>query len=58
VKNVLFLILAFIVALILWGIIKSLLFGLIGTLFHLAMIALFCYLVYLIFKAMTNKQKI
>ncbi len=56
-KNVLYLILALIVASLLWGVIKSLVFGVIGLIFHIAMISLFCYLVFAIFKAMT-KQKI
>lgn len=57
-KNILFLILALIVVSIVWGIVRTLVFGLIGTLFHLAMIGVFCYLVYMVYKAMTNKQRI
>lgn len=56
-KNVLYLILALIVASLLWGVIKSLVFGVIGLIFYIAMISLFCNLVFAIFKAMT-KQKI
>jgi|SwirhisoilCB2_FD_contig_91_2626193_length_593_multi_2_in_0_out_0_1 Na+(H+)/acetate symporter ActP len=57
-KNVLYLILAIILVSIVWGILKSLVFGLLGMAFHIAMIALFCYLVYLVYKAMTDKQRI
>ncbi len=55
-KNVLYLVLALIVASILWGVIKSLVFGLVGLAFHLAMFGLFCYLVYSIFTAMTRQK--
>ncbi len=57
-KNLLFLILAIIIVSVIWGILKALVFGLIGTVFHLAMLAIFCYLVYLVYKAMTDKQRI
>ena len=55
-KNVLYLILALIVASILWGVIKSLVIGVVGIVFHIAMFSLFCYLVYSIFKAMTRAK--
>ena len=55
-KNVLMIILAIIVAGLLWGFISHLLAGLIGTLFHIAMIALFCYVVYYIYRLMTRQK--
>ena len=56
-KNVLYLILALIVISIVWGIIRSLVAGVLGMVFHIAMIALFCYLVYLVFRALTGREK-
>ena len=56
-KNVLYLILAFVVVLLVWGLIKALIAMTIGILFKIGMILLFCFLVYLVFNMLTGKQK-
>ena len=57
-KTVLSLLLAIIFVAVVWAIVKSLLFGLLGLAFHVAALALFCWLVYLVYRSMTVKARI
>lgn len=51
-KNILYLVLALILAWIIWGFIKSI----VGVLITIGMIVLFCSLVYWIYKTMTREK--
>ena len=56
-KNVLMLILAFVIVWIVWKIVMGFIAGIVGTLITIGMILLFCFLVYLVFNMLTGKQK-
>jgi hypothetical protein len=56
-KNVLYLILALILVMLVWGIVRALLAKVLGIFFTIGMILLFCFLVYTVFKMMTGKEK-
>ena len=55
-KNVLLIVLSIIVASILWSIVSHLLVGLFATVFNIAMIALFCYVVYYIYRLLSRQK--
>jgi hypothetical protein len=57
-KNALMLVLAFVVVYVVWHIVMSLIGGLIGTLISLALLALFCYSVYAVYKMLTREKQI
>ena len=56
-KNVLLIVVSLIIVWIVWNMIKGLLIGVLGMAFQLALIALFCYAVYRVYKAL-NREKI
>jgi membrane associated rhomboid family serine protease len=56
-KNVLLLVVSLVIVWIVWNLIKGLLFGVIGIAFQIALIALFCWAVYAVYKAL-NREKI
>lgn len=56
-KNILYLILAFILVCFVWGLIKFLIALALGVVIKIGMILLFCALVYFVFKMLTDKQK-
>lgn len=57
-KNFIMLVLAIIAALIVWHIVVALLGGILAFLFHIAMIALVCYLIYAAVKAVTRQKQV
>lgn len=56
-KNVLLIVASIFIVWIVWNLLKGLFIGLLGTVFQLALIGLFCYAVYMVYKAL-NRQKI
>jgi hypothetical protein len=56
-KNVLLIALSIFIVWVVWNLVKGLFVGLLGIAFQLALIALFCYAVYAVYKAL-NRQKI
>lgn len=57
-KQILYLVLAIIAVAIVWRLLISLVGVVLGMVIHVAMIAIFCYLVYLVFKAMTSRERV
>lgn len=55
-KNVLMFILALVVVFIVWGFVKALIASLLGTIFTIGMLLLFCFLVYTVYRAMTRQK--
>jgi len=60
VKNLLYLILALVAVLIVWGIIKMVVFAVLGLAVKIAMVGLFCFLVYFVYKLLSggNRERI
>lgn len=56
-KNALLVIAAIVIVWIVWGFLSHLVHWLLGSIIHLAMLALFCYAVYWVFKQL-SRQKI
>ena len=56
-RDAILIVVSVLVVWIVWRIIAPLLFGMSGDLFQLALLALFCYAVYLVYKAL-NRQRI
>ena len=56
-KNVLLILVSLFIVWVVWNMIKGLLFGVLGIAFQLALVALFCYAVYRVYKAL-NREKI
>ena len=48
---------ALVIVWVVWNLIKGLLFGVLGIAFQIALIALFCWAVYAVYKAL-NREKI
>ena len=57
-KNVLMIVLAFLAILFLWGIITTVVHVVLGWIIRVAMIALFCWLVYAVYKLMTREKSV
>lgn len=57
-KNVLMLIVALVVAFVLWRVLMTVVHVVLGWIMFIAMIALFCWLVYAIFKLMTREKSV
>lgn len=55
-KNVLYFLLALVIVFVVWGIVKSLIGALLGMVITVGMIALFCFLVYTVYRAMTRQK--
>jgi len=58
VKNFLMLILAFVIVWIVWRIVMGLLAGIVGTIISIGLILLFCFLVYVVYKTLTQRERI
>lgn len=56
-KSFLMLVVALVLVYVVWRILMGIVIGLLGTVFHLALIGLFCYLVYVVFKALTAPRE-
>lgn len=56
-KNVVLILVSMLIVWVVWNMIKGLLFAGLGIVFQLAIIALFCFAVYSVYKAL-NRQKI
>ena len=56
-KNVILIIVSALLVWIVWKLVAPLLFGVIGIVLQIALLALFCYAVYLVYKAL-NREKI
>ena len=56
-KNVALILVSLLIAWVVWNVIKGLLFSVIGVAFQLLLLALFCGVVYMIYKAL-NREKI
>ena len=56
-KNVLLIAVSIFIVWVVWRLLSVFFIGLLGTLFQLALIGLFCYAVYMVYKAL-NRQKI
>ncbi|HZO89119.1 MAG TPA: hypothetical protein VFB38_12350 [Chthonomonadaceae bacterium] len=57
-KNFLMLILAFVIVWIVWRIVMGLLAGIVGTIISIGLILLFCFLVYVVYKTLTQRERI
>lgn len=55
-KQALMLLLAFVIVWFVWRIVMGLVGGLLGMVFHLAIIGLFCYLIYVVYKALMREK--
>lgn len=56
-RNVIMIILAVLLVCVVWRVVEPLFYGLSGDIVHLAVIALFCCVVYVVYKAL-NRQNI
>ena len=55
-KNVLYLILAFVIVFVLWKVVMHLIGMVLAPVIAIGMILLFCFLVYTVYKAMTREK--
>jgi membrane associated rhomboid family serine protease len=56
-KNVLLIVVSIFIVWVVWNLIRGLLFGLLGIAVQIALIGLFCWAVYAVYKAL-NREKI